>query len=77
MAMNISDFFFERQEILIVESKSRKGRVVPTRVVLVDAIDANAKRFYEKYGFVALDDLPLTLVLPIETIAAALRRAGE
>jgi len=40
-------------------------------VVLVDAIDENAKRFYEKYGFVSLTHLPSSLVLPVDTIAEA------
>jgi ribosomal protein S18 acetylase RimI-like enzyme len=44
---------------------------VGTCVVLVDAIDAQAKRFYEKYGFVPLIDMPLSLVLPVKTIAEA------
>ena len=51
---------------------------IGTCVVLVDAIDAideNAKRFYERYGFVALLDLPLSLVLPVETIAEAYRKS--
>jgi len=48
---------------------------IGTCVVLVDAIDENAKRFYERYGFVALLDLPLSLVLPVETIAEAYRKS--
>ena len=50
---------------------------VGTCIVLVDAIDENAKRFYEKYGFVSLIDLPLSLVLPMETIAEARRKGKE
>jgi len=46
---------------------------VGTCIVLVDALDENAKRFYERYGFVSLIDLPLSLVLPMETIAEARR----
>ena len=44
---------------------------VGTCVVLVDAINEQAKSFYEHYGFVALEDLPLALVLPVTTIAQA------
>jgi GNAT superfamily N-acetyltransferase len=44
---------------------------VGTCVVLVDAIDAQAKRFYEKYGFIPLIDMPLSLVLPVKTISEA------
>lgn len=53
------------------------SREVGTCIVLVDAIDENAKRFYEKYGFVSLIDLPLSLVLPMETIAEAQRKGRE
>jgi len=47
------------------------SREVGTCVVLVDAIDDKAKAFYLHYGFIPLQDMPLTLVLPIETIASA------
>ena len=47
------------------------SRKVGTCVVLVDASDENAKKFYEQYGFIPLTDIPLMLVLPVETIAAA------
>ena len=39
--------------------------------VEVDAIDEQAKAFYEKFGFVALRDSPLHLYLPIATIEEA------
>lgn len=39
--------------------------------VLVDAIDEKAKSFYLKYGFIAFAKHPLTLFLPIKTIAIA------
>jgi GNAT superfamily N-acetyltransferase len=39
--------------------------------VEVDAIDEQAKAFYEKYGFVSLFDEPLHLLLPIATIRDA------
>ena len=47
------------------------SREVGTSVVLVDAIDDKAKAFYLHYGFIPLQDIPLTLVLPIATIASA------
>jgi len=53
------------------------SREIGTGIVLVDAIDANAKRFYERYGFVSLLDLPLSLVLPVETIAEAQRKGKQ
>ncbi|MEW6737099.1 MAG: GNAT family N-acetyltransferase [Acidobacteriota bacterium] len=40
------------------------------RIVLVDAIDEKAKNFYGKYGFIAFDDDPLKLFLPLKTIEA-------
>ncbi len=44
---------------------------VGTSAVLVDAINEQAKGFYEHYGFVALNDLPSALVLPVATIVRA------
>jgi GNAT superfamily N-acetyltransferase len=41
--------------------------------VEVDAIDHNARKFYEKHGFVPLPDNDLHLYLPIATIRDALR----
>jgi GNAT superfamily N-acetyltransferase len=43
--------------------------------VIVDAIDETAKGFYLKYGFESFAEHPLTLFLPLATIARAL--AGE
>ena len=42
--------------------------------VEVDAIDQQAKTFYEKYGFVPLLDNEFHLFLPITTIQTAIRR---
>lgn len=39
--------------------------------VIVDAIDEKAKSFYVKYGFMAFSEYPLTLFLPLTTIASA------
>ncbi len=36
--------------------------------IVVDAIDEQAKAFYERYGFVPLTDQPLSLYLPVATI---------
>ena len=44
--------------------------------VEVDAVDEQAKAFYEKHGFVALQDNPLHLYLPVATIADALGEGG-
>lgn len=45
--------------------------------VEVLAIDADAKRFYTKYGFVPLVDNDLHLFLPIKTIEAGSKEASE
>jgi predicted GNAT family N-acyltransferase len=39
--------------------------------VVVDALDAVAKTFYERFGFLELTDHPMRLFLPISTIRAA------
>lgn len=38
---------------------------LPCRLLVVDAINENAKKFYEKLGFRAIPDNPLTLVLDL------------
>ncbi len=43
--------------------------------LLIDAKSDRAARWYEGYGAVRLDDAPLTLVLPLKTIAAAVASA--
>ncbi|WP_197722157.1 GNAT family N-acetyltransferase [Sulfuriflexus mobilis] len=40
------------------------------KVVIVDALDDEARRFYEHYGFMALPGQEYKLFLPIETIQA-------
>lgn len=39
--------------------------------VIVDAFDEKAKTFYLKYGFIPFAEYPLTLFLPLATIASA------
>jgi GNAT superfamily N-acetyltransferase len=41
--------------------------------LLIDAKSERAAKWYEGFGAVHLDDAPLTLLLPLKTIAAALR----
>jgi len=41
VALNVADFSFERQELVIVKSKSRKGRMVP--------VGEYARNFTEAY----------------------------
>jgi GNAT superfamily N-acetyltransferase len=38
----------------------------------VDAKDEHAKRFYLRYGFILLQDTPLTLFLPLQTLQKGL-----
>ncbi|MBC7531465.1 MAG: GNAT family N-acetyltransferase [Oligoflexus sp.] len=42
------------------------------RFVHVDAIDQNAKKFYEKYGFKTFIDKPMSLYISLETIKASI-----
>jgi len=42
--------------------------------LLIDAKNDRAARWYESYGALALDDAPLSLVLPLATAADALKR---
>jgi predicted N-acetyltransferase YhbS len=49
------------------------SQTVGIAYILVRALDVEAKRFYEKYGFVAIPEETLTLFLPVATALAALR----
>lgn len=44
---------------------------IGAQCVVVDAIDAKAAGFYEKYGFLRLTTNPLRLFLPLATIREA------
>jgi GNAT superfamily N-acetyltransferase len=44
--------------------------------VAVDAIDDAAAGFYRKFGFAPLSDNPLSLFLPMATLAQAFERSG-
>ncbi len=44
------------------------SQMVGIFAVVVDAKDAKAKSFYERYGFVSLQDSDLTLCLPMKVI---------
>ena len=44
--------------------------------LLIDAKSERAAAWYSGYGAVALKDTPLSLILPLATIAAALSRCG-
>lgn len=51
------------------------GRQSGVYALLVDAKDEAAKRFYGRFGFVAVAGHPLTLYLPLETGLRALQAA--
>jgi predicted GNAT family N-acyltransferase len=44
--------------------------VIGAYAVVVDAKDPSARKFYEKYGFIALVDDPMSLVLSIRSLLA-------
>lgn len=46
-------------------------------VLLIDAKNENVARWYAGYGAVPLMDAPLSLLLPLPTIEAALKKAGK
>lgn len=58
-------------EFLLIDAL-RRAEYLATKIgiqaVEVDAGDENAKRFYEKYGFLSLTDDPRHLFLPIKVI---------
>lgn len=45
--------------------------------LLIDAKNEKVAGWYARYGAVPLEDAPLTLMLPLATIAAALKAAGK
>lgn len=44
--------------------------------IVIDAKNEGVARWYQSYGAVALQDEPLTLLLPLATVAAALKGAA-
>jgi GNAT superfamily N-acetyltransferase len=46
-------------------------------VLVIDAKNERAAAWYASYGAVPLLDAPLTLLLPLATIEAALKKAGK
>ena len=49
------------------------SEIAAARLVVVDAIDANAARFYRHYGFIEVPGNPYRLVQKMNDIATALR----
>ncbi len=46
-------------------------------VLAIDAKNQSVAGWYARYGAIPLEDAPLTLLLPLKTIAAALKAAGQ
>jgi hypothetical protein len=46
-------------------------------LLTIDAKNDRAASWYKSYGAIQLEDNPLTLVLPLKTIQAALGEAGK
>lgn len=46
-------------------------------LLIIDAKNERAASWYKSYGAIPLDDTPLTLVLPFETLEIALREVGR
>ena len=58
-------------QLLLVDALHRclaLGERLGVHAVEVEAIDANARRFYEKHGVLSLEDDPRHLFLPIATV---------
>jgi ribosomal protein S18 acetylase RimI-like enzyme len=56
--------------------RTTDGSVPAFRFVLVDAKNEIAAQFYEKFGFIRFVDKPGALVLPLATVAEAIRGPG-
>ncbi len=55
----------------------RVAQEVGGTVMLIDAKNAQVAAWYASYGAVPLLDAPLTLLLPLDMVAAALKAAGK
>jgi len=63
-------------EVLLMHALSRAVRVAAEMAIFairVDASDEQAGNFYLRYGFVPLQDSPLSLILPIKTIQESMK----
>ncbi len=63
-------------DVLLMHALSRAVRVASEMAIFavrVDASDEPARNFYLRYGFVALQDAPLSLLLPIKTIQDSMK----
>jgi GNAT superfamily N-acetyltransferase len=63
--------------VLLALKKTAEGAaLVGVAGLFVDAKDASVAQFYEKFGFVALPDQPLTLFLPVQTLLQTVAAMG-
>jgi ribosomal protein S18 acetylase RimI-like enzyme len=51
-----------------------QSQIIAAMAIVVEAKDDQARRFYERYGFVRLPETPSRLFLPMKTIAALFTR---
>ncbi len=59
-------------KVLLFDALKRsleQSQYIGSMAVVVDALDEDAKRFYERYGFISLPEQPLKLLIPMKTIA--------
>ena len=64
---------------LLVDALMRSyisGKTIGSAAIIVDAIDDDARRFYEKYGFVTFEDDPYQLFLAMTAADELLKRVG-
>lgn len=57
------------REVLL--SAATAGKLIGARVLLVDALDDGAERFYRRFGFEASPTHPLQLVIDLHIVAAS------
>ena len=61
----------------MLDSELLAAMEVGRAALLIDAKNERAAKWYASYGAVPLADAPLSLVLPLATVQAALESAGK
>lgn len=56
-----------------LQQSLEKSKEIASAMVVVDALHDEARKFYEKYGFLQLTDDPMRLYLHMDTIAKAMK----
>ena len=59
-------------ELLLMDALKRALQLslhIASIAVVVDAIDENARRFYQRYGFIDVPDCPNRLFIPMQSVA--------